>query len=308
MKVLFVSSGTNSFGISPIVKNQGDSLIKEGIELDFFTIKEKGLKGYFKAIFELRKVLKDKKYDLIHAHYWLSGLVASFAGAKPIVVSLMGDDVKTYAFIRWIIYLMNFISWSNIIVKSKDMYNSLGLKDAFIVPNGVDVEKFRVIDKNIAQKELGWDSNKKHILFTSDPNRYEKNFSLLRDAVKILNDNKIEIHYLKDIPNEKVFYYYNGADVVALTSLWEGSPNAIKEAMACNAPIVSTDVGDVKEIISNTKGCYISSFEPKEFALSLKKALEFAKKTDGRERIDYLKSQNIAKKIINIYKESIKDR
>ena len=308
MRVLFVSSGTNSFGISPIVKNQGESLKEQGIELEYFTIKQKGLKGYFKAIFELKELLKSSSFDVIHAHYWLSALVASFAGAKPIVASLMGDDVKTYRVIRWIIYLMSYISWSKIIVKSKDMYNSLGLKGVSIVPNGVDMNRFKSIPKEIAQRELGWDSSKRHILFTSDPNRYEKNFSLLKKAVDILNNNSIEIHYLKDIPNERVFYYYNAADVVALSSLWEGSPNAVKESMACSVPIVSTNVGDVQEVLSDTKGCYIASFEPEDFASKLKEAMEFGKKTEGREKIDYLKSQNIAKKIINIYKEAIKGK
>jgi glycosyltransferase involved in cell wall biosynthesis len=110
------------------------------------------------------------------------------------------------------------------------------------------------------------------------------------------------LHYLKNIPNEKIPYYYNASSVVILTSLWEGSPNAIKETMACSIPLVSTDVGDVRDVISKTDGCYISSYDYKEFASKIKRALEFKRRTTGRDDIEYLKSNLIAKKIINIYK------
>ena len=90
-----------------------------------------------------------------------------------------------------------------------------------------------------------------------------------------------------------------------LTSLWEGSPNVIKEAMACNIPIVSTDVGDVREVIGNTEGCYITSFEPEYIAEKIELALQFGKRTDGRENIKHLESSLIARKIIDLYKKIV---
>lgn len=302
MKVIFISSGNNKYGISPIIKNQGESLQKENIEIDYFTIKGKGIKGYFNSIFKVREYLKDNSYDIVHAHYWLSAIVASLAGAKPMVVSLMGDDVKAKRWFRWIIRIFHYLSWSATIVKSKDMYLSLGIKGVHVIPNGIDLNRFRPIPKDIALKKLNWDSNKKHILFTSNPDRVEKNFTLAKKAFTFMDDKNLELHYLKNIPNEDVPYYYNASDVVILTSLWEGSPNAIKEAMASNRPIVSTPVGDVEEVISKTEGCYISSFDYKEFASAINMALEFGKETKGREAIQNLRSDLIAKKIINIYK------
>jgi len=305
MKVIFVSSGNNKHGISPIIKNQGVSLQKEGLDIDYFTINGGGIKGYIQNIPKLREYLKDNQYDIVHAHYWLSAIVASLAGAKPLVVSLMGDDVKAKRWFRWIITIFHHLSWSKTIVKSKDMYLSLGIyKNVYIVPNGVDLDRFRPISKDIALKETGWDSSKKHILFTSNPNRVEKNFALAKEAFDYIDDDSLELHYLKDVPNDKMPYYYNASDVVILTSFWEGSPNAIKEAMACNIPIVSTRVGDVEELILYTNGCYISnSFDYKEFALTIIKALKFGKRTNGREAIKHLKSEIIAKDIIDIYKD-----
>ena len=301
MKVLFISSGNATSGISPIIKSQGESLKKEGIELDYFAIKGKGLKGYLTSISELRKILKTDTYDIVHAHYWLSAIVASLAGAKPIVASLMGDDVKASPYFKWIIYLFYYPTWSSIIVKSEDMHHALNIKKANIIPNGVDMNRFKPIDKAVALNEVKWDERKKHILFTSNPSRVEKNFELAQQAFDEINDENLELHYLKDIPHEKIPYYYNASDVVILTSLWEGSPNAIKEAMACNVPIVSTHVGDVEKVLSKTEGCYVSSFDPKDFASKIKSALDFKERTTGRDDIDYLKSENIAKKIVEIY-------
>ncbi|NEW61434.1 glycosyltransferase family 4 protein [Sulfurovum sp. bin170] len=302
MKILFVSSGNSKTDISPVVKNQGESLKKESVELNYFTIKGRGARGYLNSIFKLRRHLKNSSYDIVHAHYWLSALVASLAGGKNIVVSLMGDDVKTKKWYIWIIYIFKYLSWSAIIVKSKDMYLSLGLKDTYIVPNGIDRGRFRPIPREIALERVGWSSEKKHILFTSDPNRVEKNFKLAKDAFEYIGDKNLELHFLKDIPNEETPYYYNASSVVVLTSLWEGSPNAIKESMSCNIPIVATNVGDVMDVLSQTDGCYISSYDYREFASDIKRALSFGKRTTGRADIQYLKSELIAKKIVDIYK------
>ncbi|MBQ0740052.1 glycosyltransferase, partial [Aquimarina celericrescens] len=121
MRILFVSSGNTKNGISPIIKNQGQSLISLGYSVTFFTIKGKGFKGYFKNIFELKRFLKKQKFDIIHAHYSLSGMVASLSGASPIVISLMGSDVKASLFLRYIIRGFSMLFWKQIIVKSQDM-------------------------------------------------------------------------------------------------------------------------------------------------------------------------------------------
>jgi len=308
MKVLFVSSGNSIEWISPIIKNQAESLIHQGIQLYFFTIRGRGVKGYLKAIIALKKHLKHKKYDVVHAHYSLSGYVASFAGAKPLVVSLMGSDVKVKSYSRFVIELFNLFFWSKILVKSKDMKRTIDLKEALIIPNGVNFNEFKTIDKNIALKKTNWDSTKKHILFAANPNRPEKNFKLGKEAFDLLDSNEIELHYLENIPNNKMINYYNSSDVVLLTSLWEGSPNVIKEAMACNIPIVSTDVGDVKEVIGNTRGCYLTKNDPENISVKIKEALNFNGKTTGSCNIKYLDSKVIASKIIKIYSSILKNK
>jgi glycosyltransferase involved in cell wall biosynthesis len=116
-----------------------------------------------------------------------------------------------------------------------------------------------------------------------------------------LNNENIEFHIVFGIENKILPYYFNAADVLLLTSLWEGSPNVVKEAMACNLPIVSTDVGDVRELMGGTAGCYITNFHASDVAKKLRLALEFGKRTDGRKKVRHLDTIQIAEKISKIY-------
>lgn len=304
MNILFVSSGNSVNGISTIVQSQGESLRNEENFIDYFTIKGEGLWGYSKNILRLRKHLKSKKYDIIHAHYSLSAFAASLAGSKPLVVSLMGSDVKEKIWNKLFIKLFNNLFWDIIIVKSLDMKTSSGMKNTCVIPNGVDLHKFRPADKNEALEKLGWALDKKHILFPANPERQEKNFKLAKEAVDLLHNSVIVLHHLNSVDNNLMSYYYNASDVVLLTSLWEGSPNVIKEAMACNCPIVSTDVGDVRWVIGDTKGCYISSFDYKDIAEKVKFTLSFDNRTSGRNRLIELglDSKTVAIKIMEVYK------
>jgi len=307
MKVLFVCSGNSYSGISPVVKNQGDSLELAGININYFTINNKGVKGYLKAIKELRKHLKHQNYDIIHAHYSLSGFVAALAKTKPLVVSLMGSDVKAKKWYRIIIYMFYRFFWDKCIVKTLDMKKSLGFKNIIIVPNGVDTKKFKPEIKEEAQQLLGWNQSKIHLLFAANPNRPEKNYNLTESAYQKIKTENTELHYLENIDNKDMPVYYNASDVVVLSSLWEGSPNAIKEAMACSRPIVSTNVGDVEWLFGNESGQFIADFDENEFAHKLISALEFSErhpKTKGKERIIALEidSESITNRIISIYK------
>ncbi|MHA1251982.1 MAG: glycosyltransferase family 4 protein [Candidatus Helarchaeota archaeon] len=311
MKVLFICSGNNKFGISPIVFNQGESLKHQGIDIDYFTIKGKGTFGYIKNIPKIKAKIKSENYDLIHAHYSLTAFATTLSFPnKPIIVSLMGSDVKSKKYTKVIIKLFRKYFWQQIIVKSNNMKNMLGINDTKVIPNGVNFKRFKPINRRDALKFIGWGAEKSHILFAANPKRIEKNFSLAKKAFNLLNNKNIDLHYLNDIPNENLPYYFNSANVILLTSLWEGSPNVIKEAMACNCPIVSTDVGDVKEVIGNTEGCYITSYDPEDVAERIKMALDFGKRTNGRQRILELglDSVTIAKKIIKVYKQVLNEK
>lgn len=302
MKLLFISSGNTKSGISPIIKNQGNSLIQKGIDVQFYTIQGKGFKGYLKSIFLLKKYLKHNQFDIFHAHYSLSAIVATMAGAKPLVVSLMGSDVIEGGNLKPIIRYFAKNIWVSTIVKSFDMKNSLNYDSAIVIPNGVDTNYFKPIDKITSLQKVNWDQGKTHVLFAASKNRPEKNYSLFKKAIEYIANSGIEAHTLEDVDHSLMPYYYNASDVVVLLSKHEGSPNVIKEAMACNRPIVATDVGDIKENIETTDGCYVVKQNYIEVAGKIQDALNY-KQTNGRFKIRHLRSEIISEKLVQLYND-----
>ena len=306
MKVLFVGSG-NHGKVSPILKSQGDSLASAGIEMDYFLIKGKGVKGYLQQIKPLKRYVENNRFDVIHAHYSMSAFVVSLAFLNPVVVSLMGSDVKsTWLYKILIRTFARVFSWKDIVVKSQDMYEDLKIRRAIVIPNGVNLELFKPLDKNSCRRSLGWDAEKKHVLFPANPSRPEKDFALAQKSISLLDGN-VEIHVFEQVEHQKTPLYFNASDMVLLTSKWEGSPNVIKEAMACGCPIVSVDVGDVRERIAGVSGCYVSETRnPEELVDLIKKAFDFEGKTTGREKIinDCLDNSQVAQKLIAIYEKT----
>lgn len=319
MRVLFVVSGNKEFGLSPFVKSQGASLVNNGVEIDYYLIDKGGLKGYLGHLKKLKKQIKSNNYDIIHAHYTYSGWISILTNTKqPKVVSFMGSDVrgsvnngqmsKKSVFNYTLSKLIQpFIS--HMIAKSKHIQSYVYLKKkSSVIPNGVDFGKFRVIPKEEAREKVGVKSTKKQILFLGNKKNPNKNFDLLDKALQLLKNENVElIDFNYPESPDIVPYYMNAADVVVLTSFLEGSPNVIKETMACCCPVVSVDVGDVVEVISDTEGCYISKYDPQDLADNIMKAVNFKDgKTTGREDIAHLEINTIANKIIGIYKNLTK--
>jgi len=307
MIVLFVSSGNSSNGISSIVRQQGESLIDQDVKIDFFTIQGKGISGYLKNRKKLRAVLGNENYDLIHAHYSLSGFLVSLMFTRiPILVSLMGSDTKMRG--PWKIFLrLNYrFFWKAVIVKSQKMKQELGLDKVYIVPNGVNTQKFAPHPSKDLKAKLGWSDLKRHVLFAANPDRPEKNFELFKKSTENFTPEKYEVHVLKGVSHDDIPNIMNAADVVVLSSHWEGSPNVIKEAMACNRPIVSTNVGDISWLLQDCPGGFISAFNPEELGKKINMALKYTE-SEGRSRITKLKlsQEEIANRLLAIYKETI---
>jgi teichuronic acid biosynthesis glycosyltransferase TuaC len=100
----------------------------------------------------------------------------------------------------------------------------------------------------------------------------------------------------------------NACHAMVLTSLWEGSPNVVKESMACNLPIVSVHAGDVSEVIDGCEGCFIVPRKAEAIADKLKQILVSPVRTQGRERIRYLEMQKVARQIIDVYNAVLRQK
>jgi len=315
LKILFVLSGNSresdgpGTGGPPPVKNpvhQADTLRALGHEADLFFIKGRGLPGYLRSIPLIRKKIRDGGYDIIHAHYSLTAFAVSLAGWHRMVVSLAGSDVMGMPVMLPLTRLFSRFRWARVIVKTTAMKTRLRAGKISVIPNGVDTIRFAPADKSEAREQLRL-AGKRIVLFVADPAREEKNYRLAQEAVSRLGRDDTLLLPVHGVPHELMPVYYNAADLLLLTSLWEGSVNSVKEAMACNLPVVSTDVGDVRENTSGLGGYYITTSDAAEIADNIALALEFAGDIRARERLFELQldSASVAGKLIEIYNSVI---
>lgn len=295
----------------------GNIFIKEQVEaikrvepifnFEIFQINPSGNKSnYFKAIYKLRNMAFSKKYDLFHAYYGLSGIPAIWQHQVPLVVTYVGSDINDF-FSRMIAKcLVQKRTDFSIFVTKKLLQIGGNPSHSVVIPLGVSFKDFYPFSKDEARLKLSWLPNRKYIVFASTFERPEKNCSLAKKSISLFNNDSIELVELKNYTRQEVNFVLNAADLLLLTSLSEGSPQIVKEAMACNLPVVSTDVGDVKEVMGGTEGCFITTFEPEDVAKNIGRALNFGKRTNGRENIKHLEIDNIARRVADIYKKALK--
>lgn len=192
--------------------------------------------------------------------------------------------------------------WSNL---EEALPSTVDRSKVRIIPNGIDLERFRPLDQVDCHNKLRWDSSKFHVLFPTNTGDPRKRLYLAQAALDRVNRSGVnaELHQLRGVPHEEVPTWLNASDVVILTSLHEGSPNIIKEALACNVPVVSVDVGDVRERISGIKGCHIALPDPGDLGINLGLVATRKGRILGRERMQPLSLEQTARHLEGFYHE-----
>jgi glycosyltransferase involved in cell wall biosynthesis len=302
---MYPYEGNPSYGT--FIKGQIDLIRDYGVEVDVLFINGFQSKiRYLTAIIDLYKEIAGKDYDLIHAHYVFCGIIARLQWKHPILLTHHGVEVF-YSYQAWLSKAITPLV-DRVIVRSRQMQQRLKSSNICIVPSGIDMDLFHPMPKESCRKELGLPRDKRLILFAGAL-KTVKRFDLIQQAVSLVQkqDSGAELIVATRQPHAKIPLYMNACDTLILASVAEGSPNVIKEAMACNLPIVSTRVGDVAEMMRDLDGCYISESRPEDLADNLMRALRFSQRTRGRERINHLglDSHTIAKRIIEIYEEMV---
>lgn len=325
MRVLEVSRYKNNFADHqlPFVTEQGEAIRALGHEVDYFLVKG----NYIKAVEALKRKIHEFKPDIVHAHFGLSAITAELQGLVPVVTTFHNGETLNWH-VNLVASLMSLRAKHVIYVAQhiRDL-SYIKAKNYSIIPCGVNMEECDVMDKAKARKQLGWDAKKKYILFGGAFDNLRKNYALLREAVERLKDERmrgledIEIVEMKGLSRAECVLRMNACDLFALPSHSEGSPQALKEAMACNCPCLATDIADVKYLFGDEPGHWILRNPRKtherwngdeksldEMTSLLREALAFEGRTHGRQRILDLELSNeqVAKRIVAIYQQVLK--
>jgi teichuronic acid biosynthesis glycosyltransferase TuaC len=301
---MYPTSEQPHFGV--FVWDQVESLRQLGVEIDVLFVNGRRNKlAYLWGFPRLWNRLRRQRYDLLHAHYIFSGLIARAQLCRPVVLTHHGPEV----FMTWEAHACRLATrwFDEVIVVSPEMRERLRVPRAKVIPCGIDLDRFRPMPQEEARRLAGLPSGKKLVLWAGEYQRPEKRFDIAERAFGILaaHDPSLELVLLSGKPHSLVPIYMNACDVLLLASDAEGSPMVVKEAMACNLPIVATPVGDVPQVIGGTEGCYLCSQDPDDVAGKLEQALASGQRTNGREAVRSMDLMEISKRVIAVYEEAV---
>lgn len=312
LKILFVTAmypHAGNEGSGAFVMQQAEQLraLQHQVDVLHFQGYRSKLE-YVKAALEVRKRTRTGKYDVVHAHYGVTGLAGIFRSGTPLIVTLHGSDALLGRLEPTISRLVCRFADATIAVSKKIAARIPGE----IIPCGVDLRAFEPKDRRKSRERLGLSSEKRYVLFPFNPTRLVKRFDVASAAVQRLAAEGLnaELLTVSKVPNSEMPWYYSAADAMILCSDSEGSPTAVKEALACNLPVVSTDVGDVTEIVDGISGVQLCEQTPAALAEGLKKVLQppAGWVFDGRSAMRRYSQENIMQAVVHVYRRVIEER
>lgn len=321
MRVLMVTvplpSDDDPNTMAPLAR-QIDSLRARGVHVDVLEVR--GISGvkYLQAIPGLWA--RAARVDVVHAHFGYCGWLGRLQWRKPLVISFMGDDLlgtpdgngRVSLRSRLAVRINRGVARTAaaVIVKSVEMAEVVKPVPAHVVPNGIHLPAFRPMDARQARALLGWPEGKRYVLFPGNPDNPRKQYRLAHAVVKKAAErmqSPLELVALKRVAADKVPLYMNACDAMTMTSYIEGSPNVVKEAMACNLPVVSVAVGDTRELLDGVPGYVVCRRDVDALATALVHTLTERGAVGGRSAIREkgLSLECVAQRLMDIYADVI---
>jgi glycosyltransferase involved in cell wall biosynthesis len=323
---LYPTSFTPTSGT--FVEQQIKGLRQEGVavEVMFLDRIRQGRKAYFGLRRKIKSVELSFKPDLVHVMWGgiMAEKVTRIVKDRPVIVSFCGTDLLGEPLVGWLQKLSSgYNVWAShraakratgVLVKSQNLYNALpdyiDRAKVRIIPNGVDTERFKPMNKSESRKILGWSQDSAVVLFVTVRGHPRKRLDLAEEAVSRCGfcRRKIHLRVMQGVPHDRVPLWLNASDVLILTSVHEGSVNIVKEAMACNLPMVSVDVGDVRERLAGVTRCIITEPNAEALGRALTEILRGDERSNGRDHLQSLTLKTVATQLREFYLQVLVDR
>jgi teichuronic acid biosynthesis glycosyltransferase TuaC len=261
-------------------------------------------RAYAEAAIALRRALRDKRFDLVHAHYGLTGLAALAQRHVPTVVTFHGSDtgnprVKWQAWVSWIVARR-----TTPVFVSRDGARRLRCPEAEVIPAPVDTDLFQPGSAETARRSLGWPAGGRYVLLPGARANLDKGARLFDEVVQKVRREVPDLRSvsLEGFERSQVVDVMNAVDVTLMTSAFEGSPVSVKESLACMTPVVSVPVGDVPELLARLPGCGIAPRNPDSLADAVLAALAHRPDTALRRRAEEFSRARISERTVELYR------
>mgnify|MGYP000383299672 CR=1 FL=1 len=291
----------------PFFEQQVEVLERNGVSCTVLAVpgggRGRSLAAYVRFYTQVLRAARGPEIDLVHANYGLTAPAALAQPIRPVVLSLWGSDLLG-RFGTVSEHCARFAD--EVVVMSDEMAGALD-GDATVVPHGIDTDRFAPESRAEAVDAVGWDADATHVLFPYDTDRAEKNYPRAERVVERARDSvegPVELHAVSGVPHEDVPTYMNAADAMVLTSDREGSPNAVKEALACNLPVVATPVGDVPDLLDGAD-CSTVADTDAALADALTDALAATADPSGRDRAREFGLDRMGESLLGVYERAL---
>lgn len=287
------------------VMDQVEEMRRRGVEVEVFGFPP-GSRRYLPATVRLRRLLRGERFDLVHAHYGLPGWCARLAGARPLMVSFHGTDVRHSV----VGPLSRRLAWRADLVAavSRALFASEAgrpglppVPGSAVLPCGADLNRFRPQPRAEARAELGLDPGGRYLLFPANPIRPEKRHDRAAELARACD---AELLTGGAIDPERMPLWLNAANAVLVTSDYEGFGLIAVEALACDVPILSTPVGIAPYALGGVRGTLCAPFElPAWTAAALPHLDSPDPRVDGAVRATTLSAARMAERTIEAYRD-----
>ncbi len=287
------------------VRDQVDEVRKRGIDVDLFSF-PRGKGEYVPATRRLRALLRRERFDLVHAHYGLAGWCAKLAGARPLIVTFHGTDVRheiVGAMSRRLVWRVELVgAVSRALFREENGRPGLPpVPGSAVLPCGPDLGRFGRIPRTQARRSLGLEADGRYLFFPANPNRPEKRHDR---AAEVAAACGAELLAGGSIEPERMPVWLNAANAVVVTSDYEGFGMAAIEALACDVPTFSTPVGIAPYALAGIEGCLCAPFDPAAWAAAIRPHLEAADpRVAGAARAATLSAAGMAERLIEAYRD-----
>jgi glycosyltransferase involved in cell wall biosynthesis len=297
------SPGRQTYGI--FVHDQIEDLAGLGVDVTtLFIDGSEHRSNYFRGVQELRRLLSRREFDLVHAHYGLTGAVAIAQRQVPVVTTFHGSDCE----ITWQRVVSRTVArWCTPVFVSQDLAMRLGCEAAHVIPAGVDLEVFQPINQADARRALGWPEKEHVALLPGSRGNPVKNAALFDAAIAAARRDLPDLRgaSLEGLSRKQVALTMNACDVVVMTSTSEGSPVTVKEALACCIPVVSVPVGDIESLVGGLLGCAIVARDPSLIGKRIVDAVSAKGRSEFRARVMPFSRQQVASRVLDVYQRAV---